>query len=348
MKPNAVDLSEREESEELRQFRQAWQTEVQTKTIKQDIHTSEPVAQGTSSSTEVHQSVAVNRTDSAYFHSVDKLLHDLESLHVNSHELSRSTIAIIVETFPSHLEFAREDEEENSPLVSFPEELILYILRYLDHASIERFAMISRKARVLTLDSSIWRDFVISTYKPPQIPSANDILDIVKLYSPDYRRLYIEHPRVRLDGVYIAVCRYVRPGLGDNAWVSINHLITYRRYLRFLPDGQVVSLLASDQIPPQEIIPYLDSSFRMKGLFIGNWELEGTTVFLDSLADPSGTATRYVFQMTLQLRSRPLGRWNRLEFMAYDSVKLDTGEAIPVSLKQERSPFVFSRVRSYL
>jgi F-box protein 9 len=85
----------------------------------------------------------------------------------------------------------------------------------------------------------------------------------------------------------------------------------------------------------------------LQGLCVGTWELQGSTVFLDSLADPSGTAARYVFRMTLQLRSKPLGRWNRLEFVAYDSVNLDTGEAVPVSLKHERWPFLFSRVRSY-
>jgi hypothetical protein len=32
---------------------------------------------------------------------------------------------------------------------------------------------------------------------------------MVRFKSIDYRRLYIEQPRVRLDGVYIAVCHYV-------------------------------------------------------------------------------------------------------------------------------------------
>lgn len=27
-------------------------------------------------------------------------------------------------------------------------------------------------------------------------------------YKGDLRRVYVEHPRVRLDGVYIAVCHY--------------------------------------------------------------------------------------------------------------------------------------------
>ncbi len=57
----------------------------------------------------------------------------------------------------------------------------------------------------------------------------------------DYRRLYIEHPRVRYDGVYIAVCHYMyvpwyqhyvsadkkhrimyrRNGVGENVWVNV-------------------------------------------------------------------------------------------------------------------------------
>ena len=55
---------------------------------------------------------------------------------------------------------------------------------------------------------------------------------------------------------------------------------------------------------------------------------------------------RYSFQMVLDLRSRPLGRWNRLDLRTYDSVRLGSGEATPLALKNER-PFWFSKVRSY-
>ena len=194
----------------------------------------------------------------------------------------------------------------------------------------------------------IGRDFVVLGYKPPQIPYPETILDLVKTYGVDFRRLYIETPRVRLDGVYIAVCRYLRPGLSDNAWVNVTHEITYHRYLRFFPDGIVVSLLTSDQTPPREIIPVLTPSLNMKSLFTGFWELHDSVVYLTSLADPTGSFTLpYVFQMTLQLTSRPLGRWNKLAIIAYDSVHVESGEMIPVSINQENTPFVFSKVRSY-
>lgn len=67
---------------------------------------------------------------------------------------------------------------------------------------------------------------------------------------------------------------------------------------------------------------------------------------ITQLADPSVSDARYSFQMMLELRSRPLGRWNRLDFQEYDSVSVATGEAIALPLKKER-PFWFSKVRSY-
>jgi len=108
----------------------------------------------------------------------------------------------------------------------------------------------------------------------------------------------------------------------------------------------------------------------MQGLFIGTWYLSGSTIHLSDLIDASGRFTlnspnepshsyhqptntsdvsernRYAFLMSLNLRSRPLGRWNRLTMETYDSVNLETGDMNPVVLKHER-PFWFSKVRSY-
>lgn len=82
----------------------------------------------------------------------------------------------------------------------------------------------------------------MSIYKPPQIDEEEDLRELVMNYKGDYRRFYIEHPRVRLDGVFIAVCHYLyvavylnircsvrvtdpcsvsRDGLSENAWVNV-------------------------------------------------------------------------------------------------------------------------------
>ncbi len=86
-------------------------------------------------------------------------------------------------------------------------------------------------------------------YKPPQIPDDEDVGALVMKYKEDFRHVYIEHPRIRLDGVYIAVCHYMyvykrsnsniylnvplmilnsRQGLSENAWVNVR---AYRRAL---------------------------------------------------------------------------------------------------------------------
>ncbi|EJD07709.1 uncharacterized protein FOMMEDRAFT_71607 [Fomitiporia mediterranea MF3/22] len=261
--------------------------------------------------------------------------------------LETETLTRLVSTFPPDLSFAPMDESGDVLLRRVPDEVIVLILMTMDPLSIERFAMLDRKARVLSLDSAIWRFLVQRTYFPPQVPPDTTIYTLAEQYKFDYRRLFIEHPRLRLDGVYIAVCHYVRPGVNsDNVWVNVSHLITYHRYLRFLADGTVISLLANEDVEPQTIVPLLKSTLRMKGLFIGNWTLEGTTICIRDLMDPTGDNARYTFQMTLHLRSRPLGRWNRLDLTGYESINVETEEAVPFVLKHER-PFWFSKVRSY-
>ncbi|KAG1812978.1 uncharacterized protein BJ212DRAFT_1483028 [Suillus subaureus] len=293
--------------------------------------------------------------------SVDGVTRDVQKLEVHQDSKNRSFVtsgflAQVLKNFPENLVFEPEDKKEGLPPINLiPDELLLQILRILDYTTIERFAAVSRKARVLSLDSAIWRDFVHLAYKPPQIADDESITNIVELYSSDYRRAYIEHPRLRLDGVYIAVCHYMRMGSSENAWVNVTHLITYHRYLRFFPNGQVLSLLANEEWQPQAVIPMLKPNLRMKGFYIGNWSLSGSTVYITNLDEKhlshahvttEPQPNKYFFQMTLALRSRPLGRWNKLDFIGYDSVNVEDGEAVPLPLKNERS-FWFSKVKSW-
>ena len=53
------------------------------------------------------------------------------------------------------------------------------------------------------------RERVEQIYIPPQISEEEDIPTLLSQHMSDYRRFYIEHPRIRLDGVYIAVCHYM-------------------------------------------------------------------------------------------------------------------------------------------
>ncbi|PFH51804.1 hypothetical protein AMATHDRAFT_141654 [Amanita thiersii Skay4041] len=325
---------------------------------------------------------------------IDRLSQDLShavTISTNKAGITIGALAQLVSTFSHQLTFEPEDEKQPLWLRSLPDEMIVAILRMLDITSIERFAAVCRKARVVSLDATLWRHLVFSTYKPPQISESEDISLIVDRYLCDYRRMYIEYPRVRLDGVYIAICHYVRPGLSDNQWANISHLITYHRFLRFYPNGMVLSFLVNGEMNPQQVIPLLKPTLRAKGFSLGTWRLLGDTIHLNlveangkitpslpppfevlnafleetEIAEVGGASqrhashvphrhsgqsteqqTRYTFVMTLALRSRPVGRWNRLDIETYDSISLATGGVTPVALKHER-PFWFSKVRSY-
>ena len=56
----------------------------------------------------------------------------------------------------------------------------------------------------------------------------------------------------------------VRAGYSENAWVNVTHLITYHRYLRFMPNGTVLSLLANEDQSPQDVVHCLKPGLRMK------------------------------------------------------------------------------------
>lgn len=53
------------------------------------------------------------------------------------------------------------------------------------------------------------RELVTKTYKPPQVVDMQEMLPVIEKYMSDFRRVYVEHPRIRLDGVYIATCHYM-------------------------------------------------------------------------------------------------------------------------------------------
>ncbi|KAG9010655.1 hypothetical protein FRB94_010132 [Tulasnella sp. JGI-2019a] len=252
---------------------------------------------------------------------------------------------------PHKLTFVPEDEKLGVPLDQIPDELIVHILRELanikDVVSIERFGVICRKARIVSLDGAIWRHLVGLTYVGPQVAEDLPLDQLSSRYGSDYRSMYISHPRVRMDGVYISVCNCQRPGYNENPWATVSHLVTYHRYLRFMHDGTALSLLANDEVPPAQVIRQLKPSLKMKGFYVGRWQLEGTTVLIEDLLDSEGIFTRYSFEMTLELQSRPVGRWNRLSITEYNSINLSTDESQPLALKHER-PFWFSKVRSFV
>ena len=65
-------------------------------------------------------------------------------------------LASLLANFPRYLMFEPENEEGPVFLNKLPDELLVMIIITLDTTSIERFAKVCKKARILTLDPVIW------------------------------------------------------------------------------------------------------------------------------------------------------------------------------------------------
>lgn len=103
--------------------------------------------------------VPVKREDADDVEQIAQALRSVEistELKVPSRVVN-GTLTELVSDWSADLTFEPEDEKQPVFIQMLPEELFLKILRNLDTTSLERFATTSRKARVLTLDTSIWK-----------------------------------------------------------------------------------------------------------------------------------------------------------------------------------------------
>lgn len=78
--------------------------------------------------------------------------------HVESGMPSVTTGSLtnILANVARNLVFEPENDKEPVFLNKLPEELLVMIMATLDTASVERFARVCKKARILTLDPVIW------------------------------------------------------------------------------------------------------------------------------------------------------------------------------------------------
>ncbi|KIS67033.1 SCF ubiquitin ligase complex subunit HRT3 [Mycosarcoma maydis] len=225
-----------------------------------------------------------------------------------------------------------------------------------DWQSLEIVGRTCWKLRLLTKSPSLWREIVRETYYPPILDPSLSLTTLYERNHCDWRTAFINQPRVRLNGCYIAACHYARPGLSEDAWVRVIHVVEFYRSIRFLPDGTALSLLTTD--PPSETVRRLEPALKAKGFAKGRWELfeqgldddedegrpRGPKVVVEDLRDRS--MHKYAFRMVFSLRSTTRGRWNKLDLLDYYSVNLTNGEVLPLPQKHSR-PFHFSRVIAY-
>ncbi|KAG0637625.1 hypothetical protein HOY80DRAFT_971873 [Tuber brumale] len=178
-------------------------------------------------------------------------------------------------------------------------------------------------------------------------------------YGENWRKMFMIRPRVRFNGIYISTCNYVRAG-ASQSWNTPVHIVTYYRYLRFYPNGTVLSLLSTCE--PAEVVhgfnkmsltpahlgglPVSSTSWG-KYVSKGRWRMDK-----DGQLDVETEAPmmdKYLFRMALKVKAirsgRRIGGVNKLVWEGFWSWNIISDDLAEFSLRNDK-PFFFSRVGS--
>lgn len=158
-------------------------------------------------------------------------------------------------------------------LAQLPKELILLIYRYvigeeLDLGSLESLGLVCRGFYLLSKDVDLWRSICYTTWgsetlKGNKWTEQSDGCPW-KLNQIEWRKMFLERPRLNFDGVYISRTKYIRQG--DVGFQDLTyrpfHVVLYYRYLRFFPDGRVLILVTNEE--PDKIVPIFRHALHSK------------------------------------------------------------------------------------
>jgi F-box protein 9 len=252
-----------------------------------------------------------------------------------------------VSTF-DNLNLNQGNEDVLCPLMAVPVEILSHILAILaveDLSSFTKFTYTCKKiAYVAYTTENIWkhlclREFEHQHYTPnviEELGGGDEELAVFKLWKGSWRKMYLDRPRIRFNGIYISTCNYLRPGAGQT-WSVPVHMVTYYRYCRFFEDGTCMNLLTT--LEPADVVPVFvrqnvgsgsdhhiptymrdDGTIltRPMGITHGTWNIESLDGQL--LIESEGSVDRYIFYMNLQIRSSGKNRHNKLKWQKFWSV----------------------------
>ncbi|KAK9456898.1 hypothetical protein V1511DRAFT_520771 [Dipodascopsis uninucleata] len=237
-----------------------------------------------------------------------------------------------------------EDEELPSPLMLLPNEILNVILRALAVMDLSTFTKTTYACKKLAYlaysDSVLWRSLCMKEYTRMNYEIPIDENEAIQLWNHDWRRMFLERPRIQYNGIYISTCNYQRSGISDSWYVPI-HIVTYYRYIRFFEDGTCLIMLTTRE--PIEVVPEFHRHLMRRNMFKGNWRMSmDGRLRIESQAP----VNKYLFLQELEIKSSGRGRHNRLNWIGFWSFNRFTADQHEFSLQHEK-PFYFSRVLSY-
>jgi len=229
---------------------------------------------------------------------------------------------------------AQKDEHELSWVERLPAELQILVLSKVSPYQLGRVACVCRGWRMLSEHPKLWEKACKDAFAHEE----EDMSTRLPLFRNSWRTLFISHPHLRFDGLYVSRNTYVRTGVVEWTRQKAVHLVVYYRYFRFFPGGALLYRTSPQQLTrcvramAGPCSAYFDAAgepvrnARAEGehVFAGRWRMRGNRVgVVVRYPNAAGTEIR----CKLRLRSTQPGANNRLDNEGIVSYDRDTGHA---------------------
>lgn len=216
-----------------------------------------------------------------------------------------------------------ESEIELSAIQTLlPEEVMLQILLALGPYTLGKAACVCRQWRQLSEHSRLWEPAVKEAFQSCNKNTVHHLnglgwKELLQKYSGSWKRIFLEHPHLRFDGIYAARNTYLKAGVVEWKNIKTTHIVLYFRYYRFFPDGtflyrttpQVVSKVAKSM---RKALPKHTAKSQQEGLLMGRYVMKEDTIYCQ-VVYPNSRMTE--IRSRLRLRSTHAGANNRLDIL---------------------------------
>lgn len=242
-------------------------------------------------------------------------------------------------------------EKRRSPIQDkLPHEIMMKLFSKLGPYGLGVVSCVCRQWYILAQYPQLWCKACLDVFAESTIEENVQLLK--QHYACSWKRMFLQRPHLRFDGVYVARNTYLRTGVVEWRTREVVHLVTYFRYLAFWPNGKF--RYCTTPVVPYKVAAFMGSPIHTpkKGkefvnLLNGHYEMNDDLI---SCLAPFKNSTNSQFRMDVTLRSTSPGANNRLDVRRIATTKIqsdseedDDEDNDPQELEHKRglSPFIF-------
>lgn len=236
-----------------------------------------------------------------------------------------------------HFGGQKEKEGELSLIEKMlPEELLLHIFERLPIASLAAAQCVCSQWRRVGDAQPLWRRACKEAFFTSTMDQNAALAK--QQYRGCWKRMLLERPHLRFDGIYVSRNTYLRQGIVEWKVKNAVHLVLYFRYIRFFPDGTFAYRTSPDPLarvhkslgaPPPTAAQRAKRAAKEGDHVVqyGRFKQDGERVWTAMRYDPRSSTE---IRSRLRLRSTTPGANNRLDIQAIVSWDRVDGQASPM------------------